>query len=104
MNEEAYISIRNRIADMEKRGDVITMGTLVDEIERNIIIEAAKSNIKLGANDDFVIKFLMMNLELSEEEAKEVFKGRSNVISKTTHYVPSSKKLIVRSTCGGWYT
>lgn len=74
MNEEAYISIRNRIADMEKRGDVITMGTLVDEIERNTIIEAAKCNIKLGATDDFVIKFLMINLELSEEEAKEVFK------------------------------
>lgn len=72
-NEESYISTRNRIADMEKKGDVITMGTLVDELERNKIIEAAKSNITLGATDEFVIKFLMINLELSEEEAEEIF-------------------------------
>ena len=72
-NEESYIATRNKIADMEKKGDVVTMGTLVDELERNKTIENAKSNIKLGATDDFVIKFLMMNLELSEEEAKEIF-------------------------------
>ncbi len=73
--EESYISARKRIADKEKRGEVITMGTLVDELERNVIIDSAKTNLKLGASYDFVIKFLIMQLDINEAEAMEVYEN-----------------------------
>ena len=36
-NIDTYAEARNRIALLEKKGNIITMGTLVDEIERNKI-------------------------------------------------------------------
>jgi len=73
-NEESYITARKRIADSEKKGEVITMGTLVDELERNKTIENAKIFLKNGGSEDVVIKTLAEGLHITEEEAKEVFK------------------------------
>ena len=72
-NEQSYISARKRIADMEKKGDVITMGTLVDELERNKAIEDAKNFIKNGGPEGIVIKTLADGLHIAEEEAAEIF-------------------------------
>lgn len=49
------------------------MGTLVDEIERNAAIDGAKTNLELGVAKDIVIKFLIKQLDISEEEAKVIF-------------------------------
>lgn len=71
--EESYIIARNRIADRERKGEVITMGTLVDEIERNTIISSAKTNFELGMNEEFIVEFLIRKLEISMDEAKKIF-------------------------------
>lgn len=72
-NEESYLSARKRIADREKKGDVITMGTLVDELERNNTIDTVKNILKNGCPVDAVIKTLMDKLNITEEEAKQIF-------------------------------
>lgn len=72
-NEDVYVEARNRIALLEKKGDVITMGTLVDELERNKIIDTAKKAFSKGRTSESVIEILVDGLDVNSEEAKIIF-------------------------------
>ena len=63
-----------RIADMERRGDVITMGTLIDELERNTTIDIVKSALEFGCPVEVIIKILMHKLNLTKDEADQIYK------------------------------
>jgi len=67
------LDIRNQIIVKESKGVKVTMKTFAAEIRRNEAIEGAKNNIKLGMTPEFVVKFIALQLKISEDEAKEIF-------------------------------
>lgn len=72
-NSSIYNESRNKIALLEKKGEIITMGTLVDELERNAIINTAKKSHEKGRSSSVIIEFLADGLNISMEEAAKIY-------------------------------
>lgn len=73
--EKRFNDIRKRIIKESMEGVKITMGNFLDELERNKTVEIYKSFKKRGVVDDAtLIDCLSENLNITKEEATEIFK------------------------------
>lgn len=71
-NDNRYKAIRDNIIEKSKR-EVITMGDFLDEVERKAIVNSARVNLQLGAEQEFIVRFLMKALDITEQEAVDIF-------------------------------
>lgn len=71
--DERYRKIRNKVIKKEMKGEVISMGEFLDELERNKIIETAGSIYRGTKNKDTAIQVIEYGLNVSTEEAQEIF-------------------------------
>ena len=71
-NDNRYKAIRDNIIEKSKR-EVITMGDFLDEVERKAIVNSARVNLQLGAEQEFIVRFLMKTLNITEQEAVDIF-------------------------------
>ena len=72
-NDERYESIKNEMLIKEMEGDVVVMHEFLDKLERNTAIKMARNGIECGISEELIIKQLEKQLNISFEEAKEVF-------------------------------
>lgn len=49
------------------------MGDFLDEVERKAIVNSARVNLQLGAEQEFIVRFLMKTLNITEQEAVDIF-------------------------------
>ena len=52
---------------------MINMGSFLDEVERKAIVNSARVNLQLGAEQEFIVRFLMKALNITEQEAVDIF-------------------------------
>lgn len=71
--DEHYLNIRNQIVKKGQEEEVIRMGDFFDQVERNKIIETVKSQYARKHNDEYAISFIECGLNVSSDEAKEIF-------------------------------
>ncbi len=71
--DEHYLNIKKQIIKKEMKGEVIKMGDFFDQVERNKIIETVKKQYEKKHNDEYAISFIECGLNISTEEAKEIF-------------------------------
>lgn len=71
--DERYRNIRNEVIKKEAKGEVISMSEFLDELERNKIIETAKKMYQDDSNTTIAISVIKHGLDISTEEAQEVF-------------------------------
>lgn len=71
--DERYRKIRNKVIKKEMKGEVISMGEFLDELERNKILETARSIYRGTKNKDTAIQVIEYGLNVSIEEAQEIF-------------------------------
>lgn len=71
--DEHYLNIRNKIVKKEMNGEVINMGDFFDQVEENKIIETVKKQYSQKHNEEYAISFIECGLNISLEEAKEIF-------------------------------
>lgn len=79
-NDNRYKAIRDNIIEKSKRKVVINMGSFLDEVERKAIVNSARVNLQLGAEQEFIVRFLMKALNITEQEAVDIF---NNEVLKT---------------------
>lgn len=71
--DDHYLNIRNKIVKKEMNGEVINMGDFFDQVEENKIIETVKKQYSQKHNEEYAISFIECGLNISPEEAKEIF-------------------------------
>ncbi|MBQ9608146.1 MAG: hypothetical protein IJV15_01715 [Lachnospiraceae bacterium] len=72
-NDERYESIKNEMLIKEMEGDVVVMHEFLDKLERKTAISMARNGIECGIDDATLIKLLQKQLNITNEEAKEIF-------------------------------
>ena len=55
-----YRKVRNNILMSSMKGESISMGTLLDDIKREEVVESAEENLRLGMTQETVIQFINM--------------------------------------------
>lgn len=68
-----YRKVRDNILMSSMKGESISMGTLLDDIKREEVIESAEENLRLGMAQETVIQFIKNRMDISTEEAKDFF-------------------------------
>lgn len=71
--DEHYLNIRNQIVKKEQRGEVIRMGDFFDQVERNNTIAIARKMYQGNGNAENAVYAIMCGLDISTEEAQEIF-------------------------------
>ena len=70
-----YLDIRDQIIKKEQEGEVIRMGDFFDQVEKNKILETVKKQYEKKHNDEYAISFIECGLNVSPEEAREIFEA-----------------------------
>lgn len=71
--DERYRKIRNEVIKKEMKGEVISMSEFLDELERNNTLETAKRFYAETKNKEMAVQVLKCGLNVSLEEAQEIF-------------------------------